>query len=460
MIIEMEYSVKHDKSGIGRLFINASHLLKSVGFKAGTQLTTVHLPHRIEIYPDPAGRKSVIRTRRGELIELRDKSTGKSLKGLRVVKVRFESNKLVISARPSDLKQMEREASIIANVKEGVITKASLCSGIGLTALKISEGLKKHGFSTDMLFSNEKDSLALAVQIEGNPIWHNARKNAMAINSDIRDLELEKLPAVNIVEVGYPCNGQSKLSPKHRRDVNHPEVGTLFIQIINALRALNPAVIIFENTPAFNSSKTLELIERELSEYKFEKSVIDGHKHGDIEGRERSCVIAVSSGLPEMDLSKFEYPDIVIHRELNTYLDNVADEDKSWGTKPHIKRKLTDPRLNFKLNVYKGNETKIASLLAGNQSPKINSPFIAHSSFDNTGLMRLINPLEHARIRELPAKMMDLIEQIVSGTHALISTRGSSSAAHRLLGNCPSPKAWTGVGEFLGRYLRGMVAPL
>lgn len=453
---ELQYSVKHLRTGASRVYINASGILNRIGLRSGVRLTATYSKHRIEVDVDPNGKKSVQNTGRGLLVELKDKATATALSGLDVVVVRFEANKLVISARRCDLEKVQRERSLVRNIASGCITMASLCSGIGYSAFKITEGLKKQGLRAQMAFSNDIDPLAMALQIEGNPIWNNRTNEALAINADIRDLNYDQIPFVNFVEVAYPCQGQSKLSPVERRDLNHPEVGTLFVPIINVLRSLNPAVILIENTEAFVNSMTLDLMRREMKGYRFESIILNGYEWGDFEERKRACIVAVSDGLPDVNLNELVPPAFIARKPISTILENVCLDHVSWGVKPHIKKKLHDKRLNFKLNVYHGHEDKVASLVAGNQSPKINSPFIGHPSYNETGLMRLFNVVEHARIRELPDKLFKLIVDVAEGLYPMVSSRGSNTAAHRLLGNCPSPKAMVALGAYLGQYFSNL----
>ncbi|CAH1590710.1 MULTISPECIES: DNA cytosine methyltransferase [Vibrio] len=454
------YSVKKLLSGAARIYINNASQLRRIGFGAGARYSTDYSRYRVTLKLANLGDNGVMSTDRGELVELKNKALSKSLKGLSTVRVTFEQGRIVISILTGELKRLEREQSFLKAASNGTpFRTGSICSGLGMLAYQLKEGLSQQGIDSEIAFSNDINNLALSLQLEGNPIWEKPAIDALAVAEDIRNLEPEDLRWTHILEVGYPCVGQSTLCPKDRRDLKHPDVGTLFIPLVNAIKTINPAIVIFENSVPFLKSETLDLMKRELKGYKFEETELVGYDHGDFEERKRACIIAISEGLPDLCLSEFQAPDVVQRSPISSIMEDVPEDSKAWKDMFHVKKKVEDERLNFKHNVYYGTETKVAAITAGYASPRIGSPMIENAG---NGKQRLFTTVEHARIRQIPGKLAKVLSSVTKGEHPLVSKRGNGSVVHRMLGNGISPKAWFNLFSFLGQYINNLkkFAPL
>ncbi|WP_170222413.1 DNA cytosine methyltransferase [Vibrio chagasii] len=424
--------------------------LKASGFNAEGAIRIEYSKLKVEILSDKCGTNSVQDTSRGELIEIRNKTLAECFSGLDRVIITFRSGKIIISASKADIDRLKREARLSASIKRGKVTFGSLYSGIGLTSLALKLGLKRTGLDTVQAFSTDIDELALSVQVEGNPIWEEHLKNAVVIADDISNIDFSSVPQVDVLEIGYPCYNQSTLCPKTQRDLEHPKVGSKFIPTVNAIKQLNPAVIIIECAVPFLQSKTYSLIKKEIQGYQFEEARISGYDHGDFEERKRCFILATSKGLNRANLDDFQPKQITDRPQIKSIMETVPLGDKAWKEMQHVKDKLTDPRLNFKHKVYSGNETKIAAIPATYNSPKIGSPMI---QAEGSHLQRLFTYVEHSRIREVPKKLFSVLDSVAKGKHPLVSKRGNVTAVQRMLGNGVSPKAWRNAGEFVGRYL-------
>ena len=223
-----------------------------------------------------------------------------------------------------------------------------------------------------------------------------------------------------------------------------------------AIEKMNPSVICFENTKAFINSKTLDLIKRQLTGYRFEQVILDSHDFGEIESRRRACVIAVSEGLPSLGLVDLKPPVVHSRPILSDYMEAVPEDSPLWREFAHLIRKDKDTRTNYRNTLYSGCASKIGTLIASSASAKAGSPMIRHPT--NPNLQRQVTELEHARIRDLPKGVFDQVMAVANGTHQLVSKRGSKTAVHRLCGNGVSKKVWQKVGQFLGRYLTNDVS--
>ena len=457
MQVSFEYAIKHLSTGAARLYIQKSGILRKFGFLAGLPYSSKHDKHnqKLEIELADHGNKHVMNIGRGELIELRNKQTAETFAGVERVKVTFTKGKLVVSALKSHVAKTKRESRF----KEAATGKrpfrsGSLFSGIATLAYRLKLGLKEQGIDSEITLSSDIDPLALSCQVDGNPIWEHASSDALAYGGDIKELAQEdNLPWVDILEIGYPCKGMSTLSPSGRRDLNHPDVGGLFISLCRLIRKLQPSILIFENSVPFLTSETLRLIKSELTDYRWETTRITGHEFGDFEERPRSCVIATSDGLPRLDLNAFQPRGNISWEPISVILEQIQEESPLWKEMHHVKRKLLDPKLNFKHKLYSGEETKIAAIPAGYNSPKIGSPMVAHPNYRNNGKQRLFTYTEHAKIRRLPSKLLAVLAQVADGTYPLVSKRGNVTAVQSMLGNGVSPLPWSQLGAFIGEYI-------
>lgn len=187
--------------------------------------------------------------------------------------------------------------------------------------------------------------------------------------------------------------------------------------------------------------------------YRFEEIILNAHDFGEIEARKRACVIAVSEGLPELNLSELlnNLGQIKNRSCFSDYQEDIPLDSPLWRKMEHIKRKDKETGHNYRNMLYTGSETLIATLTASYAAPKAGTPMIAHPI--NTELQRQVTTLEHARIRRLPDRLIDQVMAISSGSSPMVSKRGSKSLAHRMLGNGVSKLAWNSIGAFLGNYL-------
>jgi len=450
-----QYSLKHLANGAARVYIKNSDALQAANFNASDSISTKIEKHKVTIKKVAGTGDMIVKnTQRGALVEIRNKKLAVAFKGIDRVTVTLRSNVITIQISKADKARLEREQTLLRKlINDTPLSFGSMYSGLALLSLAIKEGMERSGIRTQHAFSTDKEELPITIQLESNPIWDNPAANAVAIVDDISELDTSLVPQLDVIELGYPCWGMSKLCQKNLRDTRHPLAGAKFIPTVNKLRALNPAVIILECSVPFLSSDTYALMKRELPGYTFSETKINGYENGDFEERERCAVTAISSGLPSIGLHGFTPPARAERMPISSIMENIEDSSPLWKRYEHVVSKLNDSRLNFKHNLYKGHEDKIAAIPATYNSPKIGSPMIAHWK---DKYQRLITWLEHSRIRMVPAAMEKVLEDVTTGKHPLVSTRGNVTVVHQMLGNSVSPKAWRNFGEFVGTYLKSL----
>ena len=449
-----KYAVKKLKNGAARIYIQNSDCLRKAQLPENTLVRIKYMKNRIEIIACKDGDSKIMDTGRGALLELKNKSTAKSLGDVNKISATFRTGKVIITLHYTDRKRIERVKKLIDKLSKGKpIRSASFFSGPGMLSYRLKQGLGRAGIDSQVCFANDSSGVAIECNLAGNPIWENATKDALVVIDDLNNLDISELPEADFIEIGYPCVGQSALCKNENRDIDHPVVGSLFIKLLAAIEKMNAGIVLFENTPRFTNSKTLEFIKREMVGYRFENIVINAHDFGDIEARKRSCVIAVSEGLPNLNISEL-LPDLDIVKQrncLSDFLEDVPLNSELWKRMDHVKRKDLETSHNYRNMLYNGTEKLIATITASYAAPKAGTPMIVHPV--NPELQRQITPLEHSRIRRLPPTLLKQILAVANGTSPMVSRRGSKNIAHRMLGNGVSKYVWNAIGLFLGNYL-------
>jgi DNA (cytosine-5)-methyltransferase 1 len=448
-----KYAVKLLKTGASRIYIQNAELLKACGLLKNENISVTYKRNRIEVRLDPSGDQKIMDTGRGELLELKNKHVTKAIGENTFVSVTFRKGVAIIMVHGLSQRQIDREHDIIQSVIKGIpLRKACFFSGLGMLSYHLSQGLAKQGISSQIAFANDNNELAMACNLSGNPMWHTATDDATVLVDDLGEAQFMDLPTVNYVTIGYPCVGFSNLATAENRDMDHPFCGTLFIPLIAALRKMNPAVIVFENTPRFEDSDTLNAIAKEMSDYTFTSMKLDGHDFNEIESRKRVCVVAVSKGLPAFDFatltSQFKHEPT---RTVNDMLEPLPLDSERWREMAHVRARDDMKNIGYRNALYYGHETTMTTLPASYGPPKAGVPMIAHPT--NPDLQRQVLPSEHANLRDLPDSLKEVVMDVWEGRHPLVSKRGSFSAAHRLLGNGVSKRIWFSMGYAFGGYL-------
>jgi len=446
------HSVKHLKSGAARVYIQNSEALTSSNFKAHTKFEITYKKNVILIVEDPNGSNMIMKTKRGLLLELKNKDTEKSLSDLQKVSVTFNKGMITISIRYIDRLKIERETSLKKKVKNGDKLKSgSLFSGLGLLSNNIRIGLDSGGINSEIVFANDSCPIAMECNLRSS-LWDDAPDESVAICAALESIDLTLIPNCDLVEIGIPCINFSRLCKKEHRDINHPIVGALFTSLLPIIEKANPSLLIFECTPDFINSITLDLIKRSLNGYRIEHRILNAYEFGHLEKRERACVVAISDGLPELNIKDIVSEKQISREVLSDHLEPISIESELWREYGHVKSKENDRRLNFKNTIYKGSEDCIATITATYSAPKVGTPFIAHPT--NPELMRQLTVLEHANIRGgITDTLLECILLIENGNFPFCTGRGNKKKAHHLLGNTVSPKPWQALGKHIAQTL-------
>lgn len=176
-------------------------------------------------------------------------------------------------------------------------TVGSLYAGIGGICL----GFKKSGFK--ILWANEFDKNAC--------ITYRNNFSHKLIEGDVLELDLNKIPKIDILTAGFPCQPFSVAG--YRKGFNDNR-GNHFFRILDFVDTMRPKVVFLENVKNLTThdhGKTMQVIEDSLRErnYSFQAKVLNTKDYGNIpHNRERIFMVAFDKEFYPNAESSFEFP--------------------------------------------------------------------------------------------------------------------------------------------------------
>lgn len=188
--------------------------------------------------------------------------------------------------------------------------------------------MKAGGFKT--LYANDFDSYAAETYGLNFDESHYELK-------DINDVDFKKLPAVDVITGGFPCQAFSVAG--YRQGFNDEKGrGNLFFRIADAIVEKKPDVVLLENVKGLvghDEGKTFKVILETLKKlgYHTKWQVLNSKDYGNIpQGRERIYIVSFKD---EEACDRFEFPEPV---KLTTKLTDLIDfknkvDDKYYYTK-------------------------------------------------------------------------------------------------------------------------------
>lgn len=402
------------------------------GFTPGCRFLVVKNGQSLLLRLDPSGDRIVSSKAsktgaRAPVIDINSAEELAPLAGLLLVRVMFRQGELLISAPASERRRVKRLTRLAIRLQGSkAITTAGVAAGGGVLTHALAAGLADANVATVHAFHNEvRDDLCehAATHNEAFSPVHT-QVYAMPLQELAFDEDLMgSIVEVDVVELGLPCSGASKAGRAKkiiRMPEEHPEAGHLVIGALALLVRLNPAVVLFENVPAYRTTASAALIRQHLKEmgYSLHERLLYGPDFGELEQRTRWCLVAMTEGVA-FDLGTLPSP-TARPRLLSEVLEPLECVENRWSTMPGLCAKQTRNREeghNFKMQIFDGSEPGIGTLTKGLNKNRSTDPKIRHPK-DPT-LLRIPTPREHARCKGVP-------EHLVLGLCA--------TTAHELLG--------------------------
>lgn len=408
-----------------RLWIQGLRLAQA-GFERGAKYRIDYNMDsgQIEIVLDPNGNRVVSGIQKGErvdsIIDICNSELVQVTGTAERVRVDFAHGRLTVSVHHLITKQEQREKLFREHVAAGKLTEGSVCAGIGVAAAGLKQGFADAGIDTSVSWVVDRERKYLEVAARNNP----AIAGAKLFEASLEELEPHLLGYVDVCQVSLPCTGHSQ-SGKSKNGIEIAEQhvdASAVLGFMNILNHVNPAVIVSENVTEARDSATYLLLKSMLALYGYivHELDMDHEQAGSLEKRARWWFVAVSAGLPELDLSTVT----VFARQYATLgdaLEDVAADDPAWSDNQYLKDKQVRDAAAGKgfanRCLVTPESTHVNTLGRGYQKRRSTEAQLTRPEID--AKERLLTPVEHARVKGIP-------ESFIAGF--------SASTAHEGLG--------------------------
>lgn len=219
---------------------------------------------------------------------------------------------------------------------------ASLFAGVG----GIDLGFEQTGkFKT--IWANEYDKKAQET--------FKLNNNATLSTCDIRDVDVNDIPDIDILLSGFPCTSFSIAG--YRKGFEDENSGDLFFETLRIIKAKQPKIIFLENVKnlvSHDDGKTFKIITDALEQngYKIKYQVLNAKDYGNIpQNRERIYIVGFKS---EKHFQNFEFPfPINLTKNINDMLENdVIDSSFFYSREKNVFYDELEKNMNNENSIY------------------------------------------------------------------------------------------------------------
>lgn len=388
------------------------------GFAPGDKFDVLIDGEKLVLSANKDGSRTVSRKMRGDreypVIDINSRELLEMFEGMDAVRVVVRDDKVFILPLASETKKKARLARLRSKLQNGEpMAMGSLSHGGGLLSHAIHEGLKQAGVEARLEFANEIREDLIEQAATKNDAWSTKTR---IMNLPLQELAqdewlLRQLPLLDVLEFGLPCSGASRAG-KSKRGLemmeDHPEVGHLVVGTLIIIDRTQPAYLTMENVPEYAQSASAQILRHQLRDmgYSTCEAILSGKDFGCMENRVRWCLVAHTKG------TTFSFDDlqpaVTVVKMLGEVLDDIPADDPSWREVTYLKDKQDRDRAagkGFSMQFVTPKSTSVPTIRKGYAKGGSTDPRLVHP--DNPALSRLLTPAEHARIKGVPAKLID-----------------------------------------------------
>ncbi|CAM4112530.1 DNA cytosine methyltransferase [Vreelandella rituensis] len=366
------------------------------------------------------------------------------------VVVKLMRGKLCVSRHHQDVKIKERERSLVECLEGGQSLKiASLYHGGGGLDCALHEGLEKAGIESYCALASEIEGKYMDASLANNP--HLFRDDSLILNAPVEQLQFANSGAFSVHALvgGVPCTGASsagKAKLQLAYAEQHPSAGAQFFAFLKMIELTNPAICILENVCQYRNTPSYAIILSVLKTlgYRVSDRDLNGNIFGALENRDRMAMVAVSEGLP----LEFDIEAIPVLAEKPAALAEVLEPaeavEERFRDYDYLRIKEERDRKagkGFMRQLLTPDAVSVPTITRDYNKVRSTDPQLAHPS--DPVLTRLFTPLEHARIKGIP-------ERIIKNL--------ADTTAHQILGQSVIYPAFMALGYSLGHALRRLVS--
>lgn len=377
------------------------------------------------------------------VIDMSDKKFLELFEESEEIRIAINGLKMTITAQLSSSDAKERVARLqrkLANREP--LTVCSLFHGGGVLDTAMHAGLARSGIDSYCKVAVELEGKYLDSSLQNNPQLF--RNDSVLFEGSIEHFNPRGV-RVECLIAGIPCTGAS-LSGRAKNGLEfaeaHSDAGHLFYYFLNAVIALNPAIVIIENVLPYSATASMAVIRSVLRSrgYELEETNLDASKFGCLEKRERLCVVAstptaMTTGVLDNLVSTKQKESCV-----GDILEDIPEDSPLWRSFDYLaikEQRDLAAKKGFKRQLITAESESYGVIAKGYNKCRSTEPFIAHPT--NPNLSRLLTPLEHARGKGVPPCVIDGL---------------SDTVAHEVLGQGVCWLPFESVGFAIGTHMQ------
>lgn len=358
------------------------------------------------------------------LIEIKDERIAQLFNVGNLLRIVLTNGKAVVSLHGNKQQEQERLDRIISKVKNKTpLAVGSLFAGAGILDAAIKEGFKKTAIALQTALVIEREPAYLSQFLKNHRA--SLAPNACVLQSEIQNVEIKKGVKLDMLVIGLPCTaasqaGYTKNALKEKGGAEaHDDAGDLFFYFLQQVKLCQPAIIKFECVPQYEKTAGYIVIKSVLSTfgYDIQDRIVSGNEFGDLENRERLCMVATTTGLN--DLIKFDINDIPATNKkpdsIAPYILEVDPESEEWKEYDYlVSKEVSDKEAGkgFKRDIYTGNETKVTTIRRLYHKAGSCDQYLAHPTKPN--LWRKFRAVEHGAFKGVPPYLYEGLSETIA----------------------------------------------
>jgi len=443
-----------ENRGKPRIWIEGKKISNSFEPGANYSLDSDVINKKITLRSDPKGEYTVsVRNRNNRtwpLIELRGDIVSKVFAVAMSLRIVVRNGLLIIELHGKIKQSAQRVRTFLSKLyKKEAIEIGSVFTGLGVLDCSIHTGLSDCGIDSYTKFVVEREAKYMEACLSNQPDLF--RKNSTVVHSAIEDVEFGKRTVVDVLLASLPCTGASKAGATKKKlqaAEFDSDCGAAFFYWLNFVQNFKPLVALMENVTGYLTTTSMQVIKSVLATLGYEvmTTELNGNDFGTIENRDRMCLIAINKELNDIDEFCLDSIAPFKQREssINDLLEPISNDHKRWKKYTYLSDKEKrdhDQGKGFKRDIVIGTEQTIGTIRRLYAKGGSCDQFLKHPDFSTNGLTRLFTPVEHARLKGIP-------ERLIKGF--------SDTQNHEMLGQSICYPIFQAVGRALGNWMLGL----
>lgn len=411
-LLQVAYAGVTDQRGQRRVWLEGGRLEKA-GFRYGEAfVSTLDLDARkLILEVNFMGDRQVSgRKRKGQdgytpILDLCNADIASLVGAGEKVRVAFYPGRIEISLHHEERARLHREARTRAHLDAGMVKTGTLCAGAGISTAALHDGLKASGLLSSCEWMVDMEGRYLEIADNAN---HSVTDKTRLIVGTIEEIEAKDLSEVDILNVSLSCTIHASCG-KAKKGLAIAEQDssiTSMFGLVRVIRATRPSVIVSENVTEAMSSASYLMLKAELVRlgYRLSETVLNSTHAGSIENRERYWFVAVSKGLPAVQLEDL-VPEPRQYAKVADILEDTPETRNAFRHYEYLdekeKRDIAAGK-GFRQQIVTEEAERVGCLGRGYAKVRQTESRLAGSE----GKSRLFTVLEHARLKGIPEHLL------------------------------------------------------